>query len=78
MAFTFPSDEWIMALSERLNQSADYERSARDWEGDFIFVVEADEDFDDPAYFFLGLFHGKSTGAAIVESEDERLSLIHI
>jgi len=72
MAFKFPSDAWIKELSEQVNQSAAYEKSAKDWEGDFVFVVEADHDFEDTAYLFLGLFHGKSTGAAIVESEDER------
>jgi putative sterol carrier protein len=72
MAFTFPSDAWIKALSRRLNQSASYERSAKDWEGDFIFIVEPDEAYEETAYLFLGLYHGKSTDAALVESEDER------
>lgn len=72
MAFTFPSDAWIKELSNRLNQSASYERSAKDWEGDFVFVVEADEAYPETAYLFLGLHHGKSTGAARVEREDER------
>ena len=72
MAFTFPSDAWIKELSNQLNQSASYERSAKDWEGDFVFVVEADEAYPETAYLFLGLYHGKSTEAARVESEDER------
>lgn len=72
MAFTFPSGAWIEELSRRLNESESYERSAKDWEGDFLFVVEPDEDYDDTAYLFLGLHHGKSTGAARVASEDER------
>ena len=72
MAFVFPSDEWIRELSRLLNESASYERSAKDWEGDFVFVVEADEEFDQTAYLFLGLRHGKSTGAARLASEDER------
>lgn len=72
MAFTFPSDGWINDLGRRLNESAAYERAARDWEGDFVFVVEPDEDFEKPAYLFLGLHHGKSTGAAVLDREDER------
>jgi putative sterol carrier protein len=71
MAFTFPSDGWIKELSNQLNQSESYERSARDWEGDFVFVVEPDEAYDDTAYLYLGLYHGKSPDAAMVESEDE-------
>jgi putative sterol carrier protein len=72
MAFPFPSDAWIKELSHQLNQSASYERSAKDWEGDFIFVVEPDEAYADTAYLFLGLYHGKSTDAALLDSGDER------
>jgi putative sterol carrier protein len=72
MTFKFPSDEWIEELSSQLNRSESYERSARDWEGDFVFVVERDGAFDDAAYLYLGLYHGKSPGAAMLESEDER------
>jgi putative sterol carrier protein len=72
MAFAFPSDAWIKALSKRLNASDSYARSARDWEGDFIFVVEPDETYDETAYLFLGLYHGKSTDATRIKREDER------
>ena len=72
MALKFPSDEWIKALSQKLNDSASYERSAKNWEGDFIFISEPDATSDDEAYLFLGLYHGKSTDAAMLASEDER------
>ena len=73
MALKFPSDEWIKALSQQLNASASYERSAKNWEGDFIFISEPDAAYDgDTAYLFLGLYHGKSPGAEMLESEDER------
>jgi putative sterol carrier protein len=72
MAFKFPSDEWIKELSSRLNASEAYEKSAKDWEGDFIFVVEPDDVYDSTAYLYLGLYHGKSPDAAAVASQDER------
>ena len=72
MALKFPSDQWIKELSRQLNASASYEKSAKDWEGDFIFVVEPDEFFDTTAYMFLSLLHGKSPDAAMLASEDER------
>lgn len=72
MAYPFPSDPWIEELAGRLNASESYERSAKDWEGDFLFIVEPDEAYDDTTYLYLGLHHGKSTGAAVIESEDER------
>lgn len=72
MAFRFPSDEWIKELSRQLNASESYERSAKDWEGDFVFVIEPDEAYDDTAYLFLSLYHGKSPDATMLASEDER------
>ena len=45
MTFKFPSDEWMEELAHQLNESAAYERAAKDWEGDFIFVVESDETY---------------------------------
>jgi len=68
MPHRFPSDEWIVELSRLLNESPSYESSAKDWEGDFIFVVEPDDHCPEPAYLFLGLLHGKSTGAALLSA----------
>ncbi|MFQ6100571.1 MAG: SCP2 sterol-binding domain-containing protein [Anaerolineae bacterium] len=72
MPLKFPSDEWIKELSNRLNESETYEQSAKDWEGDIIFVVEPDDAFRDTAYLFLSLYHGRSPDAAMIGSEDER------
>jgi len=72
MGLQFPTDAWIKALSDQLNQSESYERSAKDWEGDFVFVVGPDEAYPDTAYLYLGLYHGKSPSAAMVESAEER------
>ncbi|HUV90703.1 MAG TPA: SCP2 sterol-binding domain-containing protein [Anaerolineae bacterium] len=72
MAFEFPSDEWIKELSRRLNASASYERSAKDWEGDFVFVVEPDAAYSGTAYLFLGLYHGKSPDATALANDNER------
>jgi putative sterol carrier protein len=72
MAIKFPSDEWIKELSAKLNASEAYERSAKDWEGDFVFIVDPDDAYSQSAYLFLGLYHGKSPDAAAVASADER------
>jgi putative sterol carrier protein len=68
----FPSDEWIKTLHRQLNASSSYERSARDWEGDFVFIVEPDEQYPEPAYLFLSLYHGKSPGAGMISDPEER------
>jgi putative sterol carrier protein len=59
-------------LSRYLNDSESYERSAKDWEGDFVFVCEPDQAYAETAYLYLGLHHGKSTGAEMMTSEDDR------
>jgi len=74
MAMKFPSDEWVKEYQSQLNASEAYERSAKDWEGDFIFTVEADDALPETAYLFVGLYHGKCTDAALVASETERKS----
>ena len=72
MAFKFPSDEWIKELSRQLNASETYEKSAKDWEGDFVFVAEPDDAYDETSYMFLSLYHGKSPDAAMLENQDDR------
>jgi len=67
MAYQFPSDEWIKALRDQLNSSDSYKRSAKNWEGDFIFVVLPDDAFPSSSYLHLQLYHGSSQGAALVE-----------
>ncbi|MEJ5311497.1 MAG: SCP2 sterol-binding domain-containing protein [Anaerolineae bacterium] len=68
----FPSDAWIKQLSEHLNASPSYEQSAKNWEGDFVFIIEPDEAFSETAYLYLGLYHGKSPAAMQVSSPDEK------
>jgi len=72
MALKFPSDEWATEYQSQLNASEAYERSAKDWEGDFVFTVEADDTLAETAYLFIGLYHGKCTDAVLIASEDER------
>ena len=70
MTLRFPSDEWIKELGHHLNASPAYAESAKSWEGDFLFIVEPDDAYPGTAHLFLGLYHGKSTGAALVPGDD--------
>ena len=72
MAFKFPSDEWVKEFGNQLNASEAYAKSGKDWEGDFSFIVEADNAYPETVYFFIGLFHGKCPDAAMMASENER------
>ena len=73
MALKFPSDEWIKELSRQLNESETYEKSAKNWEGDFDFVVEPDDAFQgEPVHLYLDLYHGKSPSAKQLSGPDEK------
>ena len=70
MLYKFPSAGWIKALSDLLNSSDVYQRSAKDWEGDFIFVLQPDESFPETAYLHLQLHHGSSQGASQADPDN--------
>jgi putative sterol carrier protein len=72
MGFKFPSDEWVKEFARQINSSKAYEESGKDWEGDWIFTVEADDAYPKTVCFFIGLYHGKVTDAALMESENAR------
>jgi len=65
----FPSDEWIKIFKEELNRSKDYEEVAKDWEGDFLFIVTPDEELKEEVTFYVDLWHGKCRDAYLVEGE---------
>jgi putative sterol carrier protein len=63
MALPFPSDEWIKALHEELNQSQAYQKAAKKWEGDICFVITPGAGISQPAYLYMDLWHGESREA---------------
>jgi putative sterol carrier protein len=70
--YKFPSDEWIKAYMEELNKNKAYEEAARDWEGDFLFIITPDEELDKEYVFYVDLYHGKCREACMVPSREAR------
>ncbi len=66
----FGSDEWVQALHNELNGSTAYEDAAKNWEGDFYFVVNPEGPVTDPIYMYLDLWHGKSRQAFVAKDKD--------
>jgi len=58
MKIKFLTREWIEAYMDVLNNSTDYKEAAKTWEGDFLFVVEPDDELDARIIFYLDLWHG--------------------
>lgn len=68
----FGSPEWVQALHEELNKSAAYEDAARNWEGDFYFVVDPEGPVTEPVYLYMDLWHGKSREAFVVADPKQK------
>jgi putative sterol carrier protein len=66
MPIMFPSDAWIKALMVDLNASNAYFEAAKNWEGDFFFVVEPGGSLDQTVILYMDLYHGKCRDAYAV------------
>jgi putative sterol carrier protein len=75
MTVKFPSEEWIKELEIRLNASESYAQAAATWEGDNIFVILPDADYQGTSYFYIDLQHGKASNARELKSLDEHGAL---
>ena len=63
MAYEFATDEWVKALEKELNSSDAYRKAAKNWEGDFYFVVEKGQGIEEDIYLYLDLWHGEARQA---------------
>jgi putative sterol carrier protein len=68
MSIPFPSDAWVKALMAEINKSAGYAEAAKNWEGDFVFVVEP-VDGQVPVRLYMDLWHGQCREAAEIADE---------
>lgn len=64
MSIPFPSDGWVKALMVEINQRAAYAEAAKNWEGDFVFVVEQVDGQSQPIWLYMDLWHGQCREAA--------------
>jgi len=63
MTIPFPSDAWIKAMMQDLNSSSAYADAAKNWEGDFVFVIEPGGTLDATVSLYMDLHHGKCRDA---------------
>ena len=68
----FDSGEWIEALCQELNESEAYAQAAKNWEGDFYFIVEPGGAIKEPVIFYIDLWHGKCREAKLITDEGEK------
>ncbi len=72
VALTFPSPEWTTELQTVVNNDQAYAQSAKTWEGDFYFVIEAGPGIAQPVKMYLDLWHGKCREAHIVSAGETK------
>ena len=73
----FPSDEWLHLFKDELNRNADYEKAAKNWEGDFLFVILPDKEWKEEVKYYVDLWHGKCREAyRVEESRDTAFAFI--
>ncbi len=71
---TFPSDEWTVAVMEKLNNDEDYARIAQKWEDDLKFVVEPGGALPAHTILYFDLWHGKCRNAQMFTRSGEEKS----
>ncbi len=72
MAIPFPSEKWIKTLAEELNKSQTYAAAAKDWEGDFYFIIEPEGGLQEQVFLYMDLWHGKCREACAVSDGSEK------
>jgi putative sterol carrier protein len=70
----FPSEEWVQELKQQLNTSPAYADAAKNWEGDFYFVIDPEKDgpLMEPAYLYMDLWHGECRDALLVTDKNAK------
>jgi putative sterol carrier protein len=64
----FATDAWVERLRNEINGSESYRSAARNWEGDFFFIVQPDNNEADPVYMYLDLYHGQCRQAFVPDN----------
>jgi putative sterol carrier protein len=72
LSYPFPSEEWLSAFHELINNDPQYAEIAKNWEGDVLFEVEMEDEGSATAYFHMDLWHGKCRGVEYYLDAQER------
>jgi putative sterol carrier protein len=67
----FATQEWLDEIAKLLNDDPAYAEGAKDWEGDFLYIIEPDEVEPNPGYYYIDLYHGKCRKAVILKDPSE-------
>lgn len=71
-AVPFATDAWIKQLGEECGNSQSYRHAAKNWEGDFYFIIEPDTSDQEPIYMYMDLYHGQCRAAFVDEQRNSK------
>jgi len=63
----FPTEEWVQAFIDKLNNDEQYAEIAHKWEGDFYFIIEPDDGITENIVYYFDLWHGKCRDGFMVD-----------
>ena len=67
----FGTEEWLTAYMKNLNSNQAYAEAAKNWEGDFVFIVRKDGALDHDIFLWVDLWHGKARDGKVLNSAEE-------
>ncbi len=76
MAYRFPSEEYVQAVMDVLNNDEQYAEIAKNWEGDILFLIEPDKGIESagfPMTLYFDLWHGKCREVRVIDPEVEEV-----
>lgn len=59
LSYPFPSEEWLLAFQDLLNNDPQYAEIAQNWEGDVLFTIDPEHGESTPESLHMDLWHGK-------------------
>lgn len=75
MAKRFPSQEWFEELGEKLTESEQYGEEAAGWgvdfNGDFVFTIEAGDGLDETVHYLLEVEDGDCHDVYPIDIEED-------
>lgn len=67
----FPTTAWVTAFKDALNANPDYKAKAKDWEGDFLFIITPDTAYPHEIKIYLDLWHGTCRNARLITTNQQ-------
>lgn len=68
----FFSEAWLLKYQEILNKNAAYKDAAKDWEGDFVFQIDADgKTVKQPLRGYIDLWHGECRKVRMAKPDEQ-------